>query len=320
MRLAFVFPGQGSQAIGMMSGFAGHPSVRATFDEASRVLEQDLWQLVAEGPEADLNQTVNTQPVMLTAGVAIWRAWRDAAGVLPAIVAGHSLGEYSALVAAGALSFPDALPLVRFRAQAMQEAVPAGVGAMAAIIGLDDAGTAAACAEAMAQLDGQVVEPVNYNAPGQLVIAGHREAVLRAATAAKARGAKRTVMLPVSAPFHSALLKPAAQRLAARLETIDVTTPQIPVLHNVDVATHHSPQSIREALAQQAASPVRWTETIRAMEAHGVTHIVECGPGKVLTGLTKRIAPEITGFALNDGEAIRNVVAVVSVTAMAAAS
>ena len=315
MTLAFVFPGQGSQTIGMMSGFEGHPSVRATFDEASRVLGQDLWQLVAEGPEADLNQTVNTQPVMLTAGVALWRAWRAADGALPAIVAGHSLGEYSALVAAGAVSFPDALPLVRFRAQAMQEAVPAGVGAMAAIIGLDDAGTAAACAEAMAQLDGQVVEPVNYNAPGQLVIAGHREAVVLAATAAKARGAKRTVMLPVSAPFHSTLLEPAAQRLAARLATIDMTTPQLPVLHNVDVAEHHSPQAIRAALARQAASPVRWTDTIHAMAARGVTHIVECGPGKVLTGLTKRIAPEISGLALNDGAAIRDVMAVVGGTA-----
>ena len=315
MTLAFVFPGQGSQTIGMMSGFEGHPSVRATFDEASRVLGQDLWQLVAEGPEADLNQTVNTQPVMLTAGVALWRAWCAADGALPAVVAGHSLGEYSALVAAGAISFPDALPLVRFRAQAMQEAVPAGVGAMAAIIGLDDAGTAAACAEAMAQLDGQVVEPVNYNAPGQLVIAGHREAVVLAATAAKARGAKRTVMLPVSAPFHSTLLEPAAQRLAARLATIDMTTPQLPVLHNVDGAEHHSPQAIRAALARQAASPVRWTDTIHAMAARGVTHIVECGPGKVLTGLTKRIAPEISGLALNDGAAIRDVMAVVGGTA-----
>ncbi|MEP6656925.1 MAG: ACP S-malonyltransferase [Betaproteobacteria bacterium] len=320
MTLAFVFPGQGSQAIGMMAGFEGHPAVRATFDEASRVLGQDLWRLVAEGPEADLNQTVNTQPLMLTAGVALWRAWRAADGALPAVVAGHSLGEYSALVAAGAISFPDALPLVRFRAQAMQEAVPAGVGAMAAIIGLDDAGTAAACAEAMAQLDGQVVEPVNYNAPGQLVIAGHREAVVLAATAAKARGAKRTVMLPVSAPFHSALLKPAAQRLAARLATIDMTTPQLPVLHNVDVAEHHSPQAIRAALARQASSPVRWTDTIRAMAARGVTHIVECGPGKVLTGLTKRIAPEISGLALNDGAAIRDVMAAVGGTAMGVAS
>lgn len=303
MRLAFVFPGQGSQAIGMMRGFEALPVVRATFDEASAVLGQDLWQLVSAGPEADLNSTVNTQPVMLTAGIAAWRAWQAANGPVPALLAGHSLGEYSALVAAGALTFADALPLVRFRAQAMQEAVPAGVGAMAAILGLDDAGVAAACAEASAQ-SGEIVEPVNFNAPGQLVIAGHRGAVERAAAAAKARGAKRAVLLPVSAPFHSSLLQPAADRLEQRLREVPFQTPRIPVLHNVDVAEHAAPDEIRSALAAQAAHPVRWVEIIRTMAARGITHVVECGPGKVLAGLSKRIVPELTGLALNDAEAI----------------
>lgn len=314
MTLAFVFPGQGSQALGMMAGFHTQPAVRATFDEASAVLGQDLWRLVSDGPEADLNQTINTQPVMLTAGVAVWRAWNEAGGPIPVVVAGHSLGEYTALVAAGALRLSEALPLVRFRAEAMQEAVPAGVGAMAAILGLDDAGVAAACAEAMAESPGQVVEPVNYNAPGQLVIAGHREAVERAAANARARGAKRAVMLPVSAPFHSALLKPAAQRLAVRLEDAQIAAPTIPVLHNVDVAEHPAPAAIRAALAAQAANPVRWVEIIRAMAARGVTHVVECGPGKVLAGLTRRIVPELTGLALTDGAAIMTVQAVLAAT------
>jgi [acyl-carrier-protein] S-malonyltransferase len=306
MQLAFVFPGQGSQAVGMMRGFDALPVVLATFDEASDVLGQDLWQLVTEGPEQDLNSTVNTQPVMLTAGIAAWRAWQEAGGQAPALVAGHSLGEYTALVAAGALAFADALPLVRFRAQAMQEAVPAGVGAMAAILGLDDAGVAAACAEASAG-SGEIVEPVNYNAPGQLVIAGHRGAVERAAAAAKTRGAKRAVLLPVSAPFHSSLLQPAAERLEQRLRDVAFAAPRIPVLHNVDVAEHSTPDAIRAALAAQAAHPVRWVETIRAMAARGVTHVVECGPGKVLAGLSKRIVPELTGLALNDADAIATV-------------
>jgi len=298
MKLAFVFPGQGSQAVGMMSGFDAHPAVRATFAEASDVLGQDLWKLVTEGPEEDLDLTVNTQPLMLTAAVAIWRAWQDAGGPRPAIVAGHSLGEYSALVAAGALAFRDAVPLVRFRAQAMQEAVPAGEGAMAAVLGADDATVAAACAEAA---QGEVVEPVNYNAPGQLVIAGSRAAVERAMVAVKARGARRAVMLPVSAPFHSSLLKPAAERLAARLAGVPFATPAIPVLHNVDVAEHAAPDEIRRALAQQAASPVRWTGTVQAMKARGVTHVAECGPGRVLTGLVNRIEESLTALPLSSG-------------------
>jgi [acyl-carrier-protein] S-malonyltransferase len=301
MKLAFVFPGQGSQTIGMMDGFAAHPVVRETFAEASAALGDDLWTLAADGPAEALNLTTNTQPVMLTAGVAVYRAWLAAGGPAPAVVAGHSLGEYTALVAAGALSFRDAVPLVRFRAQAMQEAVPQGVGAMAAIMGGDDDAVAAACNEAA---QGQVVEPVNFNAPGQIVIAGHREAVERAIALAKAKGAKRGVLLPVSAPFHSSLLKPAAARLAERLAQIAIAPPTIPVIHNVDVEEHAEPDAIRVALAQQAASPVRWTATVRAMAARGVTHIVECGPGRVLAGMNKRIADGIESFALIDSDAI----------------
>jgi len=301
MKLAFVFPGQGSQTVGMMDGFSAHPVVRATFDEASAALGDDLWKLVAEGPDAELNRTVNTQPVMLTAGVAAWRAWQAAGGPMPSIVAGHSLGEYTALVAAGALAFGDAVPLVRFRAQAMQDAVPAGQGAMAAVIGADDDAVAAACAEAA---QGQVVEPVNFNAPGQLVIAGHKEAVERAIVAAKARGAKRAMLLPVSAPFHSSLLKPAAERLAARLAGVAFAPPTMPVLHNVDVLPRATAAGIRAALAQQAASAVRWTDTIRAFAAQGVTHVVECGPGRVLTGLVRRIDADLQALAVNDGETL----------------
>ena len=301
MSTAFVFPGQGSQQVGMLDGFGDHPVVQATFDEASQVLGDDLWRLVREGPPEALNLTRNTQPVMLTAGVAVWRAWQAAGGAMPAYVAGHSLGEYTALVAAGALAFADAVPLVRFRAEAMQDAVSPGVGAMAAVIGGDDAAVADACREAA---QGEVVEPVNFNAPGQLVIAGHRSAVERAIVAAKARGAKRAMLLPVSAPFHSSLLKPAAERLAQRLAGVNIARPSIPVVHNVDVATHDTADAIRAALARQAASPVRWTETVQWFAAHGVTRIVECGPGKVLAGLTRRIDDRLTAFALTDAAAL----------------
>ena len=295
MNIAFVFPGQGSQSVGMMKGFDALPIVRQTFDEASQTLGDDLWRLVSEGPQEDLDLTVNTQPVMLTAGVAVWRAWREAGGAQPMLMAGHSLGEYTALVAAGALAFRDAVPLVRFRAQAMQDAVPPGAGAMAAILGADDATVAAACRKAA---EGHVVEPVNFNAPGQLVIAGERAAVERAMQAAKELGARRAVMLPVSAPFHSSLLKPAADRLARKLADVAFSAPSPPVLHNVDVAEHSSAQAIRDALALQAASPVRWTQTIQAFAARGVTHVVECGPGKVLANLVKRIDDRLEGFAL----------------------
>jgi [acyl-carrier-protein] S-malonyltransferase len=301
MSVAFVFPGQGSQQIGMMEGFADDAAVRSTFAEASEVLGDDLWRLVEQGPPDALNLTRNTQPVMLTAGIAVWRAWQASDGPRPAFMAGHSLGEYTALVAAGALAFKDAVPLVRFRAEAMQDAVAAGLGAMAAIMGADDDAIDEACRESA---QGEVVEPVNFNAPGQVVIAGNKAAVERAMAAAKARGAKRALLLPVSAPFHSSLLKPAAERLALRLAQVDIQAPSIPVVHNVDVATHADPNDIRRALAQQAASPVRWTETIRALAAKGVTHVIECGPGKVLTGLARRIDESLTTVALSDGRAL----------------
>jgi len=302
MKLAMVFPGQGSQSMGMAAGYDAHPVVRRTFAEASEVLGQDVWSLVSDGPVEELNRTVNTQPVMLTADVAVYRAWGEHGGGKASMLAGHSLGEYAALVAAGALSFADALPLVRFRAQAMQDAVPQGVGAMAAVMGLDDAAVAAACDEAR---QGQVVDPVNFNAPGQVVIAGHKEAVERTIAAAKAKGAKRALMLPVSAPFHSSLLNPAAERLADYLSTVEISAPSTPVLHNVDVRSAVTAQAVRDALARQAANPVRWAETVQAFQASGVTHIVECGPGTVLSGLCRRIAPDIEILPTNDGDALQ---------------
>ncbi len=301
MKLAMVFPGQGSQSVGMLQGFADTQMVRDIFVEASDVLGQDLWKLVSEGPVEDLNSTVNTQPVMLAADYAVYRAWRASGGTVPAIVAGHSLGEYSALIVAGALNFHDALPLVRFRAQAMQEAVPFGAGGMAAILGLDDETVRAACAEAA---QGEIVEPVNFNAPGQVVIAGHKTAVERGIAAARAKGARRAVVLPVSAPFHSSLLKPAAQRLAEKLAGVTVKAPQISVINNVDVAIISEPQQIKDALARQACSPVRWAETIQHMALAGVTHVVECGPGKVLSALTNRIDNKLHSIALADAASI----------------
>ena len=301
MSFAFVFPGQGSQSVAMMAAYGDSPVVRATFDEASAALGEDLWTMVAEGPAERLSQTVNTQPIMLTAGVAVWRLWESLGGKTPAVVAGHSLGEYSALVAAGSLKLADAVPLVRLRAAAMQEAVPVGTGAMAAILGLDDEGIVAACAEAA---QGEVVEPVNFNAPGQTVIAGHKGAVERACEACKARGAKRAVLLPVSAPFHSSLLKPAADRLAIALADITLSAPLIPVVNNVDVSIETDPAKIKDALVRQAAKPVRWVETIQKIAGMGVTTAAECGPGKVLAGLTKRCADGITGVALADAESV----------------
>jgi [acyl-carrier-protein] S-malonyltransferase len=297
MKLALVFPGQGSQAVGMMQGFADTKVVRDTFAEASAALGQDLWQLVAAGPAEELNATVNTQPVMLTAAYAMYRAWQEAGGPAPSVVAGHSLGEYTALVAAGVLTFADALPLVRFRAQAMQDAVPLGTGAMAAILGLDDDAVRAACAEAA---QGEVVEPVNFNSPHQVVIAGHKAAVERGAAAAKARGAKRALMLPVSAPFHSSLLKPAADRLKERMRDVTFQSPRVAIVNNVDVAMVTDPVQIKDALARQACNPVRWVETVQSFAAQGVTHVVECGPGKVLAHLTKRIVHELEGYAVTD--------------------
>jgi [acyl-carrier-protein] S-malonyltransferase len=297
MKFAFVFPGQGSQSIGMMAAYGDSPVLRATFDEASAVLGRDLWQLVAEGPAEALAQTVNTQPLMLTAGIAVWRLWQEKGGPLPALLAGHSLGEYAALVAAGVLELKAAVPLVELRAKAMQEAVPAGEGGMAAILGMDADKIKSICAEAA---QGQAVQAVNFNSPEQTVIAGHKAAVERAAEACKAGGAKRAVMLPVSAPFHSSLMQPAAERLQGALAGVEFKAPQIPVINNVDVAAVSDPAGIKAALVRQAAAPVRWVETMRAMQAAGVTHVFECGPGKVLAGLTKRCADGLSGGAMND--------------------
>ena len=304
MKLAFIFPGQGSQSIAMMQGLEQLAVVRDTFAEASEVLGQDLWRLVADGPIEQLNQTVNTQPIMLAAGVASYRAWLDQGGRVPDLMAGHSLGEYSALVAAGALSFSDALPLVRLRAQAMQDAVAEGVGGMAAILGLDDDVVRALCAEAA---QGDVLEAVNFNSPGQVVIAGHRAAVERGMTLAKDKGAKRALGLPVSVPSHCALMRPAADKLALVLAGIKVNSPTIPVLHNTDVASYHDADQIRDALTRQLYSPVRWSETLHTMAEMGVTQVVECGPGKVLAGLTKRCDARLQAFALTSVGAIEEI-------------
>ncbi|MEM5460928.1 ACP S-malonyltransferase [Paraburkholderia phytofirmans] len=297
MKFAFVFPGQGSQSVGMLNAFADHAVVRETVQEASDALNQDLGKLIAEGPTEDLNLTTNTQPVMLTAAYAMYRAWLQAGGPKPALVAGHSLGEYTALVAAGAIAFRDAVPLVRFRAQAMQTAVPVGEGGMAAILGLDDDTVRAVCAEASVA---GVVEAVNFNAPAQVVIAGHKAAVEKACEVAKAKGAKRALPLPVSAPFHSSLLKPASDQLREYLASVDVQVPAIPVINNVDVAVVNEPAGIKDALVRQAAGAVRWVESVQAMSAQGVTHVIECGPGKVLAGLTKRIDGNLVGASIFD--------------------
>jgi [acyl-carrier-protein] S-malonyltransferase len=297
MRFALVFPGQGSQSIGMMAGYGESAVLRATFDEASTALGRDLWQLACDGPEEALNQTVNTQPLMLTAGVAVYRLWQSLGGKEPALMAGHSLGEYAALVASGALALQDAVPLVELRARAMQEAVPAGQGAMAAVMGLDADAVRAACEEAA---QGEVVQAVNFNEPRQTVIAGHKAAVERAAEIVKAKGAKRALMLPVSAPFHCSLMLPAAEKLSARLTEITIAAPRISVVNNVDVTCLSDPAAIRNALVRQAAAPVRWVETMQKMSADGVTHVIECGPGKVLSGLAKRCVEGLAGVAMID--------------------
>ena len=286
-KLAFVFPGQGSQSVGMLATLAGSsPVIRATFDEASKVLGYDLWQLVSQGPEEDLNATERTQPAMLAAGIATWRLWLDRQGARPGVVTGHSLGEFSALTAAGAMDFATCVDLVRFRGQVMQEAVPKGTGSMAALLGLEDADVEAACAEAAA---GSVVEAVNFNAPGQVVIAGEKAAVLRAIDAAKARGAKRAIELPVSVPSHSSLMRAAGLRLSERLAATDIRAPQIRYVSAVDGRDHGTPDEIRALLVRQLSSPVRWTSTVMALSGGGVSHMVECGPGGVLAGLIKRI-------------------------------
>ncbi len=297
MKLAFVFPGQGSQTVGMLAGWAGNPAIDAAMQRASTALGQDLGALVEQGPAEDLNLTVNTQPVMLACSVAMYDAWRQAGGPQPEIMAGHSLGEYSALTAAGTFSLEDAVRLVRIRASAMQDAVPVGTGGMAAILGLDDETVLAVCSEASTDT---IVEAVNFNAPAQVVIAGHKDAVQRACDLAKAKGAKRALLLPVSAPFHSRLLEPAAAVLQQALGQLTLNMPSAEIINNVDVAVAANTQDIADALVRQAWHPVRWVETIRAMKARGVTHVVECGPGKVLAGLIKRIEPELVTVSVND--------------------
>jgi [acyl-carrier-protein] S-malonyltransferase len=305
-KFAFVFPGQGSQSRGMMNNYAEFAAVKETFTEASDVLKQDLWQLVAEGSDADLSATVNTQPIMLTAGIAVYRAWLSQNGPKPVIMAGHSLAEYTALVAAGALKFADALPLVRYRAECMQNAVPEGVGGIAAILGLDDEGVRAACLEGA---QGEVLEAVNYNSPGQVVIAGHRTAVERGIELAKAKGAKRAIMLPMSVPSHCQLLKGAAEQLREYLKNIPMVVPEIPVIQNADVVSFNDVAAIKDALVRQLYMPVRWVETIQAFGKLGVTHNVECAPGKVLVGLNKRIDTNQQALTINDGEALKAVLA-----------
>ncbi len=306
MKLAMVFPGQGSQSVGMLRAYDGLPGVDSVRSEAAAALGQDFLDMLDEGPAEALGLTVNTQPAMVTGGYAAYRAWIELGGPRPEVVAGHSLGEYTALVAAGVFPFSDCLPLVRHRAQAMQQAVPAGEGAMAAILNLDDDSVRAACAEAA---QGQVVQAVNFNGPGQVVIAGNKEAVARAMDACKAKGAKRALLLPVSAPFHSSLMQPAAEALRACLSGMRLREPGVQVINNVDVSVQTAAESIKDALVRQAASPVRWVETIEAMAAMGVTHVLECGPGKVLAGLTRRIRPDLQGFALADRASLESALA-----------
>jgi [acyl-carrier-protein] S-malonyltransferase len=308
MTFAFVFPGQGSQSVGMLNSVAQRPEVRATMQEASDALGEDVAKLIAEGPSEALSLTTNTQPVMLTAGVAFYRAWIAAGGAVPKVMAGHSLGEYSALVAAGVISFKDAVPLVRFRAQAMQSAVPVGTGGMAAILGLDDATVIKVCADASVE-SGSIVEAVNFNAPGQVVIAGASDAVTKACELLKAAGAKRALPLPVSAPFHSSLLQTASEKLKTYLVNIEFNEPTIPVINNVDVQILNDPVAIKDALVRQAAKPVRWQETIQAMAQQGVTQVVECGPGKVLAGLTKRINDQVSGVPVFDEASLNEALA-----------
>jgi [acyl-carrier-protein] S-malonyltransferase len=306
MKFAFVFPGQGSQSVGMLTAYGAAAPISETLAEASDALGQDLAAMIADGPAELLNQTVNTQPAMLAAGVAVYRLWQSQGGPAPAMMAGHSLGEYTALVCAGALDFSDAVKLVRLRAEAMQSAVPEGVGAMAAVLGLDDDAVRAVCAEAA---EGEVLAAVNFNSPGQVVIAGHKAAVERGCALAKAKGAKRALPLPVSVPSHCALMQPAAEKLRAAMATIDVRTPTITVLHNADVASHADAAAIRDALARQLFSPVRWVETVQRFSAEGIQLVAECGPGKVLAGLNKRIVDGLPGVALADAAALSETLA-----------
>lgn len=306
MKLAFVFPGQGSQSVGMMAAYGDHPAILETFAEASAAIGVDLWDLVGNGPTDALNLTVNTQPALLAAGVAVYRYWIAQGGTQPAMMAGHSLGEYTALTCAGALDFSDAVRLVRLRAEAMQSAVPEGVGGMAAVLGLDDDAVRAVCAEAA---QGEILEAVNFNSPGQVVIAGHKAAVERGCSLAKERGARRALLLPVSVPSHCALMEPAAETLRLALREVEVRAPAVPVIHNADVDSYTDPEAIRAALARQLHNPVRWVESMHAFASHGVTLVVECGPGKVLAGLNKRILVDVPTVALADAAAVTNTLA-----------
>ena len=307
MTLAFVFPGQGSQAVGMLAGLAGeYTQVKATFDEASEALGYDLWQIVEQGPEARLNETQITQPAMLAAGVAVWRVWVANNGARPVVMAGHSLGEYTALVCAEAITFADAVKLVSDRGRFMQEAVPAGQGGMAAVLGMEDDAVRQLCRQAA---EGEVLEPVNFNSPGQIVIAGTAAAVARAVAQSKAAGAKRAVLLPVSVPSHSALMRPAAERMAERLKQAGIRSPKVPIIHNAHVQPETDADAIRRALVRQVESPVRWVDTIQKMAADGVNKLIECGPGKVLAGLNKRIVKTVETQPVYDPATLREALA-----------
>lgn len=308
MKFAFVFPGQGSQSVGMMNGYADLPIVQETFQEASDILKQDFWSMVNSGPVEDINLTVNTQPLMLIAGIAVYRAWVSLGGQKPAVLAGHSLGEYTALIVAEVMNFADALALVRSRAQAMQQAVPESVGGMAAILGLDDETIKTICQDITNQNDGESLEPANFNSPGQVVVAGHKNAILQGIEMAKSKGAKRALMLPVSIPSHCSLMQPAAESMRHQLENITLQPPKITILHNTDVVPHTDAASIREILVQQLISPVRWVDTIQAFAASGITHVIECGPGKVLAGLNKRIDQNLQQISLIDSETIKQAI------------
>jgi [acyl-carrier-protein] S-malonyltransferase len=305
LKFACVFPGQGSQSLGMMAGYSDFPIVRETFVEGSDALGEDFWALINDGPADKLNLTINTQPLMLIAGIAVHRAWQSLGGPEPVLLAGHSLGEYTALVASDAMEFADALPLVRFRAEIMQQAVPEGIGAMAAILGLPDEVVNAVCEEITNSSDGELLEPANFNSPGQIVIAGHKGAVLRGMELAQSKGAKRAIMLPMSIPSHCSLMGAAAGKMRQRLESVVLRSPRVPLLHNVDVQSHENASDIKNVLVKQLFSPVRWTETVRSLAAAGVGYVVECAPGKVLSGLNKRIHSGLQSLALTDGAALR---------------
>ncbi|MDN5753793.1 MAG: ACP S-malonyltransferase [Nitrosospira sp.] len=310
LKFACVFPGQGSQSVGMMKGYAEFPVVRETFAEASDILGRDFWAMANEGPVDKLSLTINTQPLMLMAGTAVYRAWESLGGAKPVFVAGHSLGEYTALVASGALPFAEALSLVCYRAEVMQQAVPEGTGGMAAILGLDDEVVRAVCDEVTTSSNGDLLEPANFNSPGQIVIAGHKNAVLRGMELARSNGAKRVIMLPVSVPSHCSLMDRAAGKMQQRLERVTLGLPEIPLLHNADVQQHDDPAVIKNILVQQLCKPVRWTETIRSFAAAGVVHVMECGPGKVLSGLNKHIDGNLRSLALTDGAALHHAASV----------